>query len=343
MRAHRVAGDRVGPDHLGMVVAHDVRDATGTRFVLRKGSRLSEPLLAVLRELGGRELHLLEPEPGEIHEDEAGGRLARSVAGTGVSYRGPFASEFTFIADHRGLLRIDRDTLFRVNELGGVTVFTRFDFQPVDAGEELAGAKVTPLIIAARIVEQIEGICAETRPIRVLPFSPRRVAAVVMERVDARARERFQAILETKLRWFGSELVAVRDANGATYGTVLAEVLASRPGLIVVAGASSLDPLEPIFGALREVGARLVRHGVPVDPGSLLWLAYANDLPILGLPSSEMFSRRTSLELVLPRLLAGGRLDAGDLAQLGVGGFLRQEMSFRFPDYGEVDIRPHRS
>jgi hypothetical protein len=46
-----------------------------------------------------------------------------------------------------------------------------------------------------------------------------------------------------------------------------------------------------------------------------------------------MFSRRTSLELVLPRLFAGEFIAADDLAHLGLGGYLRQEMAFRFPDY----------
>jgi hypothetical protein len=297
-----------------------------------------------IQALGSRELHLLEPESGEVHEDEAGIRVARAIAGSGVSFRGPFAGEFTFTAEQRGLLRIDQDALLEVNRLGGVTVFTRFDYQPVDAGEELAGAKVTPLIVSVRTIDRVEAIC-EARPLlRVAPFSPSRVAALVMERVDARARDRFQAVLELKLAWYGSELVSLRESNGkAGYGAILAEVIADRRDLVIVAGASSLDPLEPIFGALDEVNAKLVRHGVPVDPGSLLWLAYADGVPILGLPSSEMFSRRTSLELVLPRLFAGEAIGAEDLAHLGLGGYLRQEMAFRFPDYGEVDIRPLRS
>jgi hypothetical protein len=334
MRTHTVRANQLETRHIGLVVAHDVRNAAGTKFLVRKGGRIAAEIVAEIHALGSRELHLLEPESGEVHEDEAGVRVARAVAGSGVGFRGPFASEFTFTAEQRGLLRIDHESLLDVNRLGRVTVFTRFDHQPVDAGEELAGAKVTPLIVPLHTIEQVEAICAARPPLRVAPFRPSRVAALVMERVDARARDRFQAVLELKLAWFGSELVALRESNGkAGYGQILAEVIADRPDLVIVAGASSLDPLEPIFRALEEVNAKLVRHGVPVDPGSLLWLAYADDVPILGLPSSEMFSRRTSLELVLPRLFAGEFIAADDLAHLGLGGYLRQEMAFRFPDY----------
>ena len=99
-----------------------------------------------------------------------------------------------------------------------------------------------------------------------------------------------------------------------------------RPG-------ASLDPLEPLFVALRQVGARLVKHGVPAHPGSLFWLAYDETVPIFGLSSCEMFSHRTILDLVLPRLMAGERVGREELISMGHGGLLARYMGFRFPPY----------
>ena len=108
---------------------------------------------------------------------------------------------------------MDAERLLQVNSLDGISVLTRFDNQPVDAGAELAGAKVTPLVMPRATIEEVERICAEGPPLRVLPFKPMRVAALVLERVDQRSRDRFQAALEHKLAWFGSELVAVGEAQ----------------------------------------------------------------------------------------------------------------------------------
>jgi molybdopterin biosynthesis enzyme len=161
------------------------------------------------------------------------------------------------------------------------------------------------------------------------------VAALVLERVEQRSRDRFQAALERKLAWFGSELVAVGEArSGDRYVHALRTVLDAQPDLIMAAGASSLDPLEPLFGALDAVGARIVKHGVPVHPGSLFWIAYVGSVPLFGLSSCEMFSHRTILDLVLPRLFAGEPIGKEDLARLGHGGMLGREMAFRFPQYG---------
>jgi len=333
-----VLAREVEPDDVGLVAAHAIRNGAGTKFVLRKGDVVTSDHLQPLNALGDRELHLVGIEADELHEGQAGARLARAVAGPGIGLRGPAESQYTLLAEHRGLLRVDVERLFAVNVLDGISVLTRFDYQPVDAGDELAGAKVTPLVMPRATIETVEQICREGPPLRVLPFKPMRVAALVLERVDQRSRDRFQAALEHKLAWFGSELVAVGEArSGDRYVHVLRDVLEARPDLIMAAGASSLDPLEPLFGALDAVGARIVKHGVPVHPGSLFWIAYVGPVPLFGLSSCEMFSHRTILDLVLPRLFAGEPIGKDDLPRLGHGGMLGREMAFRFPPYGARD------
>jgi hypothetical protein len=338
MKALRIDARDVGEEQVGWIVAHDVRNAAGTKFLLRKGSPIDKESVEPLRSLGRRELHLLLAESDELHENDAGLRLARAVAGPGITFRGPFASEFTFSSTERGLLRVDEPTLLAVNDVDGVTVFTRFDYQPVESGEDLAGAKVTPFILPRASIERVEAICRDRPPLRVLPFLRRRVASLVMQRVDPASRDRFQAALEVKLAWYGSELIALREPRpDESYVDVLRDVLAHDPDLVMVAGASSLDPLEPLFSALRALDARVVKHGVPVDPGSLLWVAYIGSVPIFGLASSEMFSHKTVVELLLPRLFAGERIERRDLVRLGLGGFLRREMAFRFPNYSSPE------
>jgi hypothetical protein len=320
---------------VGLIAAHSIRNSAGTKFVLRKGEAIGAEHVAPLRALGERELHLVGTESDEIHEGEAGARLASAVAGPGIDIRGPAESQYTLLARTRGLLRVDVERLFAVNSHEGISVLTRFDYQPVEAGDELAGAKVTPLVMPRATIEAVERICLEGPPLRVLPFRPMRVAALVLERVDQRSRDRFQATLERKLDWYGSELVAVGEArSGDRYVDALRGVLDAKPDLIMAAGASSLDPLEPLFGALDAVGASIVKHGVPVHPGSLFWIAYIGRVPLFGLSSCEMFSHRTILDLVLPRLFAGEPIGRDDLARLGHGGMLGREMAFRFPDYG---------
>jgi hypothetical protein len=48
---------------------------------------------------------------------------------------------------------------------------------------------------------------------------------------------------------------------------------------------------------------------------------------------------KTILDLILPRVFAGERVDRSMLVALGHGGLLNQGQAFRFPPYGERQRR----
>src|SRR2546427_336402 len=138
-----------------------------------------------------------------------------------------------------------------------------------------------------------------------------------------------------KLSFFGSRLETARAVAGNRQALAEAIRTEQRAGaqLILLAGSRSMDPQDPVLQALEVVGARMERHGVPAYPGTLLWIAYLGDIPVLGAPSCGIFSRATSLDVVLPRLMAGDRMDAAGIAALSSGGIIAPETSYRLPPY----------
>ena len=317
----------------GRVLCHDVRDAAG-KVALGKGARLDAEAARTLLTLPWDELHLLALEAGDLHEEDAGRRLAASVTGDGVEVKGYSGGQWTLTATRRGLLRVDVARLAAVNVHEGVAVFTLLDRQPVDRGETVAKAKVTPLAIGADTVLAVEQ-AARGGAVTVAAFRPVALGTVARESLEPKQRARFESALRTKIDWFGGRLLPVRFA-GASPRAVADEISALRAegaDVLIVAGASALDPLDPVFGGLTLLGARMERHGAPAHPGSLLFLARWQDLPVLGMPTCGMFSQATTFDLVLPRLLAGEAIANAEIAALGHGGLLSREMAYRFPPY----------
>jgi hypothetical protein len=318
---------------LGRILCHDVRDAGG-RVAAPKGARVDAALARTLLDTPWEEIHLLALEPGDVHEEEAGRRLATAVAGDGVEVRGYTGGQWTLAATRRGLLRIATAALTEVNAHEGMSVFTLFDRQPVEPGETVAKAKVTPLALSDTVVRSVE-VSAAGGVIRVAAFRASTVGAVARESLDARQRARFESALRQKVDWLGGRLLAVRFAGGSDRA-VADELRALRQegaSVLIVAGASALDPLDPVFAALTLLGATMERHGAPAHPGSLLWLARWDGAPVLGMPTCGMFSQATTFDLVLPRLLTGEPMGNRELAGLGHGGLLSREMAYRFPPY----------
>jgi hypothetical protein len=326
-------GDATTDLLVGRVLCHDVRDAAG-KVGLPKGALLDADGARTLLSLPWDEVHLLAVDPGDLHEEDAGRRLATAASGDGVEVKGYTGGQWTLVATRRGLLSIDVRRLADVNVHEGIAVFTLFDGQPVERGETVAKAKVTPLVIGGDIVRAVEKAAADG-VVRVSAFRPSVVGAVARESLEPRQRTRFESALKQKIDWFGSRLLDIRFADPSARGVAdeLSALRDAGAGVLIVAGASALDPLDPVFGGLTLLGARMERHGAPAHPGSLLWHARWQELPVLGMPTCGMFSQATTFDLVLPRLLAGERVGNREIAGLGHGGLLSREMAYRFPPY----------
>lgn len=339
-----IALRRPGADADGLVakvLCHDVRDGAG-KVAAPKGARLDETLARRVLDAPWDEIHVLAMESGDLHEEEAGARLARAVVGDGVEVKTYTGGQWTLAATRRGLLTIAREALAEVNAQPGISVFTLFAGQPVEPGETVAKAKVTPLVIPEATMAAVESKAATARGlVAVAGFRPVTVGAVAREQLEPRQRARFESALALKTDWFGSKLLPVRYASASARAVAdeLVALRGERADVLIVAGASALDPLDPVFGGLELLGARMERHGAPAHPGSLLWLARWDGATVLGMPTCGMFSQATTFDLVLPRLLAGETIGNREIADLGHGGLLSRDVAYRFPPYRPTAAR----
>lgn len=332
---------------IGAVLTRDVR-VGAERW--SKGRRLSVedvaclgagPVAAAAPGRDARPLTLLVLEPGDLHEDDAALRLATAVAGGdpgrhGLALRGPSESRIDLLAAADGVLHVRTAALERIDRLDPLEVFTALDGQVAARGDLVASVKVAPHVVPASVVE--EAVRLSGRGIvRLSAFRPRRVGAIVKESLHAPGRERFERSVRGKVEALGSRLTAVEYVEDAVEPVTAALARLVRGGLrvdlVLAAGGASTDPLDPFYLAIERLGGRVVRHGVPAHPGSMLWLARIGRTDLVGLPTCGAFSKATAADLLIPRLLAGERADARTVARLGHGGLLTRDMRFRMPAY----------
>ena len=301
---------------------------------LRKGALLDETHLDRVRKSG--EVHVVELEPGDVHEDEAARRLAAALAGPGLEATPPVQSQARVIARHRGLVRVRGETVDAINSLGYISVFTLMDGQAVAEGEEVAGCKVTPVAVPGGLLEEAERLCREKGPVvELLQFRPLKTFVVATERLKPKARELFRAAVTAKLGWYGAIVLAVREVPRTPESVAAAyrEAVESGAELVVFAGASAIDPLDPAYAELTHAGGQVLQLGAPMHPGSMLWLGSLRQAAVVGVASCAGFGRNSSLDLLLPFVFAYGRADAGDLRRLGHGGLIEAGAGRRFPPY----------
>ena len=336
---------------VGAVLLATVRLSGGT---LRKGTRLDaaagHALVAAARTGHlSQAVRLAWPEPDDWHEDDAAEALATAALGAGVKKLPPRQSRVDLAAVRDGVLYVQTEALVRLNSIDPLELFTLFNGQVVEAHQVVGSVKVAPHLIPGNILAQgIEIARGNGLPlIEVRSYEPQTVAAIVTEALSDSDRTRFESGARLKLEALGAQFSGATVIGSAEPDQAEREIRAALERLVLVGdmrivlvgGVSAGDPLAPFFAALKGLGGRVLRHGLPAHPGSMIWLAELGNAQLLGLPQCGMFSLATAADLVLPRLLTGERLTAASLAELAHGGLLGREMRFRFPPYArDLDV-----
>ena len=339
MRLERIVPGRRAPAGLvGAVLTRDLAVA-GQRWP--KGRRLSGADLEALAAAPSSDpVTVLVPGPADVHEDEAALRLAEAAAGgdAAVTLRGPTQSRVDLVAAVPGVVAVRLAALERVNRLDPLELFTVYDGQVVESGTMVASVKIGPHLVDDGVLRTGEAIARRGGPlVRVRQFRPVRIAVLVKEHVTGAARQRFEASVRAKVAGLGADLAAIDYVPDEAAAVTDALGAATRgPGaarIVLTAGGASTDPADPFYVAVSSLGGRIVRHGVPSHPGSMLWLGRVGRAAIVGLPSCGAYSKATAFDLLLPRLVAGEPATAATVARLAHGGILTRTQRFRFPSY----------
>jgi hypothetical protein len=345
VRVERLEPGRPAPATLaGVVDPVLARDLTVDGERWSKGRRLSPSDLACLASPSASvsppgAVSVLVLEAGDVHEDDAGLRLAALVGGEGLRVRGPNESRVDLLASVPGVLHVRTDLLERLNRIDPLEVFTAFDGSVVSEGALVASVKVAPHAVPQAALVSAGRVLRGRPVVRIASFVARRVAVVVKESIHAPARDRFERSVRSKVESLGSEVISIDYVEDDPDAVEAAMAVASRSAhLVLTAGGGSTDPADAFFVALDRLGGRVVRRGVPAHPGSMLWLGRVGRAAILGLPTCGAYSKATAADLLLPRLLSGEPASAATVAKLGHGGILTRDQRFRFPAYArELD------
>jgi molybdenum cofactor cytidylyltransferase len=94
--------------------------------------------------------------------------------------------------------------------------------------------------------------------------------------------------------------------------------------VLILTGSATSDARDTGPAALAAAGGRLERFGMPVDPGNLLFLGDLGGRPVIGLPGCARSPALNGADWVLERIACGIALGDDDIAEMGVGGLLKE-------------------
>lgn len=324
---------------VGLELGYDItKIVPGTEKyrAFRKGHVITEDDIPKLLDMGKEHIFVWEPEEGLIHEDEGAIRLAKLAAGTGLTLTEPSQGRVNLKADIDGLLKVNVELLNKMNHLTDIVFATLHNNRSVSKGQLVAGTRVVPIAVPKVTLEEVEKLTASSAPmLTVKPFLPLKVGIVTTgsEVYSGRIKDGFADVIKQKISPFGGNILGQAFAPDK-YNIITEEILnflEKGAELVIVTGGMSVDADDVTPQGIKETKADVVFYGAPILPGSQFMLAYKDGIPIIGVPGGALYSRKTTLDLLLPWLFAQDPINYANIAAMGHGGLCEDCKVCHFP------------
>jgi len=327
---------------VGQRALHDMTliipgESKGPAF--RRGETITAGDVCRLQQMGRHNLYVEGDNqfgPEWVHEDEAALAFGRAIAGEGVSYtETPTEGKVNFNANLNGLFLVDEKRLEMFNLVPGVMCATRHGYSVVNNGISLAGSRAIPLFLPRSDFAKAMAVLSDGPLLSVLPLRKARVGILVTgtEVFRGLIKDRFIPIISDKVEKLGSQivksLIVPDDRTAISNGAK--ELLDVGVDLLVTTAGLSVDPDDVTRQALIDAGTEDMLYGAPILPGAMTLIARIGQTQVIGVPACALYFKTTSLDLFLPRLLAGLKITRRDLARMGNGAFCLECKSCTFP------------
>ena len=318
----------------GYELCHDITqilpgEFKGAKFL--KGHIIRKEDIEVLISLGKENIFVMEEEDKEknlIHENDAATFIVEKLN---------LDKEFFEISDIRegkinitakkdGILKIDINTLNKINKIGEIILVTKYNNSYIKKGENVAATRVIPLLIEKSQLDEMKEIVKDRNVLTFKKIDKNKKLALITtgnEVYNGIIKDKSKEALLKKYRKYElNDMEQVFSPDDKDTIKKYIKKFENEKDIIMCTGGMSIDPDDVTPSAIRESNWEIVTYGTPVLPGAMFMLAYKGEKVLIGLPGGVVFSEKTVFDVLLPRILANDRITKQEIIEMGHGGLL---------------------
>lgn len=318
----------------GYELCHDITqilpgEFKGAKFL--KGHIIRKEDIEVLISLGKENIFVMEEEDKEknlIHENDAATFIVEKLN---------LDKEFFEISDIRegkinitakkdGILKIDINTLNKINKIGEIILVTKYNNSYIKKGENVAATRVIPLLIEKFQLDEMEKLVKDKNVLTFKKIDKNKKLALITtgnEVYNGIIKDKSKEALLKKYRKYElNDMEQVFSPDDKDKIKKYIKMFENEKDIIMCTGGMSIDPDDVTPSAIRESNWEIVTYGTPVLPGAMFMLAYKGEKVLIGLPGGVVFSEKTVFDVLLPRILANDRITKQEIIEMGHGGLL---------------------
>ena len=318
----------------GYELCHDITqilpgEFKGAKFL--RGHIIRKEDIEVLISLGKENIFVMEEEDKEknlIHENDAAMFIVEKLNLDKEFFEISSIREgkINITAKEDGILKIDINTLNKINKIGEIILVTKYNNSYIKKGETVAATRVIPLLIEKKQLDEMEKLVKEKNVLTFKKIDKNKKLALITtgnEVYNGIIKDKSkEALLKKYKKYKINDIEQVFSQDDKDTIKKYIKMFENEKDIIMCTGGMSIDPDDVTPSAIRESNWEIVTYGTPVLPGAMFMLAYKGEKVLIGLPGGVVFSEKTVFDVLLPRILANDRITKQEIIEMGHGGLL---------------------
>ena len=318
----------------GYELCHDITqilpgEFKGAKFL--RGHIIRKEDIEVLISLGKENIFVMEEEDKEknlIHENDAAMFIVEKLNLDKEFFEISSIREgkINITAKEDGILKIDINTLNKINKIGEIILVTKYNNSYIKKGENVAATRVIPLLIEKKQLDEMEKLVKEKNVLTFKKIDKNKKLALITtgnEVYNGIIKDKSkEALLKKYKKYKINDIEQVFSQDDKDTIKKYIKMFENEKDIIMCTGGMSIDPDDVTPSAIRESNWEIVTYGTPVLPGAMFMLAYKGEKVLIGLPGGVVFSEKTVFDVLLPRILANDRITKQEIIEMGHGGLL---------------------
>lgn len=325
-------------DAAGAILAHATSfEAGGRKIRFKKGRILTDADTRALVEADIGTVIVARLNADDLHEDAAADRIGIGLLGAHLKASAAFTGRVNISVERAGVLRVDAARIARINRIDpAITLATLPDFAPVEAGQIVATLKIIPFAAARASVAASEDVLRDVATLMLHPYRRARYTLIqtLLPSVKDSVLDKTSDFTNARIASVGGSILPerrCRHSQGDLAEEIRGAVTADSDTIIIVGASAITDRADVIPGAIESAGGSVLHFGMPVDPGNLLMLGRVAGTNVIGAPGCVRSPKLNGADWVLQRLAAGIEVGPEEIADMGVGGLLKDIPSRPLP------------
>ncbi|MEM6309301.1 MAG: molybdopterin-binding protein [Pseudomonadota bacterium] len=308
---------------VGAILAHSHAVEGG---ILKKGAVLSAADAHRLAATGAKTVTVARLMPEDTHENDAALALARAIVADedvqGLRVSGAGTGRVNLYATQPGVLDVSAQAIGLANSIDPmISVATLPQWQRVEPGMMVATIKIISYAVPTHVLTDVCATATAALSVRRAAFST--VTLIETQTGTEPLGEKGRDATALRLERLGLALTPKTVCAHRAAAIAGALWKAKGDAILILTASATSDPADVGPAAVRAAGGQVTRFGMPVDPGNLLFLGDLKGKPVIGLPGCARSPALNGADWVLERVLCGVPVTSQDIADMGVGGLLK--------------------